>query len=460
MVKHLIHSSLLLLAVALVGPTLGLSPTAQAGPDVIRHCPRGQPHFEAARRELTRIDEEIKSLAAHDDPVPLIKALKALLDGPCFALASSWPGGLEEPPDTGRSLQHFWESGGNVWFPQFLRFDEDTPYTFTRPSVRKSLGSDTHPEHALAPLLCPLGDLDCAPQSKGWKLRAEHTFSLRAQGDSGTRIFDADPCYQEAIKKPEVERWDSWFNCLQREVKEAAMEQRALPLAQLRVDSGWWVLSGRRGHHQFCDEVRAYDLVTGTAYIVSSCSGLALNLDGSVDVARTEAQRKPQTRIGHLPLNALREAAWMSMLAPEVQEGVMLYGVGTTLPAEIIPMRASRGSVRGYSWGAGGGFHSGQTTLSWTWTDGRQKHITGELTWPEDLRRAGYEHAVKLLQIAEAGFVESCPKARPPRSLNINLKTAKSNNLLRLIQSRHPDVLSQPLLDSLGDLFATELCPR
>ncbi len=138
----------------------------------------------------------------------------------------------------------------------------------------------------------------------------------------------------------------------------------------------------------------------------------------------------------------------------------MLYGVGTTLPADITPMRPLYGSVRGFGWGAGGGFHSGQTTLSWMWTDGRRQHITGKLTWPEDLRRAGYQHAVKLLQIAEAGFVEGCPTARLPRGLNINANKGARSGILGVFQSRHPDVLSQPLLNTLSDLFTTELCPR
>jgi len=441
----------------LAGLTVGLLPTAQAGSFIIRHCPKGQPDFEAANGELTRIDEQIKALAAHDDPAPLTKALTTLLEGPCFTLGTSRFVFEVQDSDTGRSLKHFWEVGGKNWFFQFLRFDEDTSYTYTLPTMRKSLGSDTHPKHALAPLLCPLGDLDCAPQSKGWRLRAEHTFALRAQG---SRILDTEPCHQEAIEKPELDRWESWFDCLHEKVKQDANRQVALPLAQLRADSGWWVLSGRRGHHRFCDEVRAYDLVTGTAYIVSSCSGLALNPDGSVDVASTNAQRKPHTRIGHLPLNALREAAWMSMLAPHVQKRVVLDGFGTALPADITPMRSSCGGGRASYLYASGGGHSGQTALSWTWTDGRRQHITGELTWPEDFNRAGYQHAVQLLQVAEAGFVESCPTARLPRGLNINARKGARTDMLGLIQSRHPDVMLQPLLTTLGEHFTTELCPR
>jgi len=135
----------------------------------------------------------------------------------------------------------------------------------------------------------------------------------------------------------------------------------------------------------------------------------------------------------------------MSFLAPEVQQDVVLYGVGTALPAEIPPVRPdadhSLPLLGSY------GTHSRHTTLYWAWATGKQQPLSGELAWPEDQRRAGYEHAVKLLQIAEAGFVEGCPKARLPPGI-LDAKHVK------------PAHISKALFDTLVDLSTTKLCPQ
>jgi hypothetical protein len=52
------------------------------------------------------------------------------------------------------------------------------------------------------------------------------------------------------------------------------------------------VIRGRRGHYDFCDELGAYDMETGAAYVAKSCSGLHLRTDGSVDFEGTNAARK------------------------------------------------------------------------------------------------------------------------------------------------------------------------
>jgi len=190
-------------------------------------------------------------------------------------------------------------------------------------------------------------------------------------------------------------------------------------------ESGWWVLEGRRGHHSFCDEIRAYHLETGTAFVVSSCSRLVLRNDGSVDGRGTDTLRKVQTRMGQLPLDSLREAAWMTFLAPEVQEGVVLSGTGTALPPEITPAQRSG---QGMGFGAvGGSGSSAQTRLNWTWSRSQGQRHSGALIWPEDYDRAGYDHAVKLLQTAEASFVESCPRAALPNWLTDPRRLKKSS---------------------------------
>ena len=133
----------------------------------------------------------------------------------------------------------------------------------------------------------------------------------------------------------------------------------------------------------------------------------------------------------------------MSFLAPEVQEGVVLSSTGTALPPEITPVRRSGQGMGFGAFGSSGS--SAQTQLVWTWSRNQSPHHSGELTWPEDYNRGGYDHAVKLLQTAEASFVESCPRAALPRWLT---------------DPRRLDRASPDLIAGLRSLMDTELCPE
>ncbi len=118
--------------------------------------------------------------------------------------------------------------------------------------------------------------------------------------------------------------------------------------------------------------------------------------------------------MGTVPRDALREAAWMILLASEVQEDVA-EAWGFALPAFVEPQR---------SMGELGGAHSsftmssGQTRLAWSYMPDGPSVASSDLTWPEDYNHAGREHAVSLLRIAEAGFVAGCPSASPPAVLD------------------------------------------
>ena len=416
--------------------------------EVIGACSPGEPDFVAARRELKTIAGRVEALARGDDPKAEFEALKRLLAGPCFGLAPHWPRGRDAEPETALVLQNFWRAGGEAWFAQFLGLHAPPPvYSRTVPTLRKSFGSDTDREHPLAPLLCPLAEAGCGQETRDWELRARSAlegFSYRNDEDDGTRkrAESSRPgrqyCRDLAVEKPRLERWAVWMNCLQ----ETEARQDALPFGHMRTpESGWWVLHGRRGHHSFCDEIRAYHLETGTAFVVSSCSQLVLRNDGSVDGHSTDTLRKVETHVGQLPLDSLREAAWMTFLAPEVQERVVLSGTETALPPEITPVqRSGQGMGSGAFGGAGS---SAQTRLNWTWSRSQGHRHSGDLIWPEDYNRAGYAHAAKLLQTAEASFVESCPRAALPSWL---------------IDPRRLDETSAELIANLRTLMKTELC--
>jgi hypothetical protein len=73
------------------------------------------------------------------------------------------------------------------------------------------------------------------------------------------------------------------------------------------------VIHGRRGHYDFCDEIRAYDLATGAAYLAKRCDGLIRLWTG--EGCDPDAGRI-QTQAGQVVRENLREAAWMLLLAP------------------------------------------------------------------------------------------------------------------------------------------------
>jgi len=415
---------------------------------VIGACRPGDADFVVARRELEAIGDRVEALAPDDDPKTEFEALKKLLAGPCFGLAPQWPRLRDAEPETAFALQSFWEAGGASWFAQFLGLHGPPPvYSWTVPTLRKSFGSDSDSDHPLAPLLCPLALAECGRETRDWELRARSAFEgfpnrdsyqdLTRKGAESSR-HGRDHCRDLAVEKPQLERWSVWIRCLQ----ETEARQDVLPLGKMRApDSGWWILEGRRGHHFFCDEVRAYHLETGTAFVVSSCSRLVLRNDGTVDGRGTDTLREVETRVGQLPLDLLREAAWMAFLAPEVQEGVVLSGTETALPPEITPARRSG---QGMASGASGGTRSSaQTRLNWAWSRSPGHSHSGNLLWPEDYDRAGYAHAVKLLQTAEASFVESCPRAALPKWVT---------------EPKYLAETSAELIANLRTLMETELC--
>jgi hypothetical protein len=131
----------------------------------------------------------------------------------------------------------------------------------------------------------------------------------------------------------------------------------------------------------------------------------------------------------------------MTFLAPEIQERVVLSGTETALPPEITPVqRSGQGMASGAFVGGGS---SAQTRLNWTWSRSQGHRHSGDLIWPEDYNRAGYAHAAKLLQTAEASFVESCARAALPSGL---------------IDPRRLDETSAELIANLRTLMKTELC--
>jgi hypothetical protein len=371
--------------------------------------------FRLAKQELEALEQRIEQLQPTDDPEPIWSALNELLMRECFALSGVVNGYANDAaPSSGIALRTWWKDGGDDWVEQFLYAE----MTFERPSVRVAFAPELTPGHPLVDLFCPLAEPDCDVQTRGWKLRANQAFEDHAErrwtrfnddDDELPAVRDEDRCEALAVSKPSHLRYETWIRC----IDHVTLRGSVLPIGGLRVPrAGWFVVRGRRGHYQFCDELRAFDLATGSVHAVASCSGLALRNDGSVDGAQTNAGRVLEEKSGRVPVDALREAVWMALWSSEMsQHNQLLGGNGYWLPEAIEPM--GRGGV---AFGLMGlAMSTGQTTLDWTYVRDGHPSVSGKLSWPEDYNDGARNHTARLLQIAESAMVVGCAPAAVPK---------------------------------------------
>lgn len=385
---------------------------------VIRPCVPGEPAHTAALAEIEAIDGAIKALQPAALPSALLERLAKLASSKCFEIG----GNFYVAAKTGLSLRTYWENGGSSNFRAPLGLGgRGERWVFSAPSARRAFTLETDPKSPLAHLLCPAADETCGAETAGWARRADAAFAAAGELEhlrydwrrgGGSGRGDGDVCDRLARAAPVRRRFELWRDCM----LARAYSQTALPIGHFRAPKdGWLVIEGRRGHYDFCDETRAYDLTHGSAYIVGSCSALALRSGGSVDVRKTDDNRQLVVKLGRLPVETLREAAWMILLMDEVDQQVRLHSMGLQVPEWIEVMRVRDDDEGGVTGGVAGG-STAQTTLRWRATRSSGLVKSGKLTFPYDFDPAE-NHAVQLLQIAEAAFAESCPQRAPPLAL-------------------------------------------
>lgn len=392
-------------------------PTAQI---VVRPCAAGTRDHEAASEALAKLDAQIRALRVDGDPGPATRALEELLAGPCFELAS-WESPLRRVAPSAWALRDFWRFGGRKWVAQYLDFfvpELGARYAWTPPTVRVTLTAAARPDHPLLPDLCPPNDDKCAAPTSGWAMRADRAFQLFARSQqlaaitrsSSEPVMALDRCDEVAEEDAPLERWTRWRECLER-APDVDLRQTALPLGAMRPPSrGWWVVRGRRGHYDFCDELRLFDLATGAMYVDASCSELVLRPGGSVDGEAMRRARKHVRAVGRVDVMALREAMWASLMSLEVQRDVRLGGAAVPIPPWIEPVRSGLllGSIQSVNTSS-----SGHTPLWWDLVRDGRALSHGELTYPDHLDDAARDHAMRLLRIAEATLIEGCVPAHP-----------------------------------------------
>ncbi len=382
----------------------------------IRRCEKNAQEAKVAAEALRTLDLSIGELAADADPAAAVAQMRALLRLVCFH--GAYEQGEPRRFTHALALKTWWADGGREWLESYLTRPSHGPSGALReqvvlpPEPRKVLTAETAPGHALLPLLCRAADVRCGSETRGWTERASSALETPDASHSSQPSFPVEPdaislrCAEETRQPSAPASYPAWYTC----VNQHFPMHWALPLGQFRAPtSGWLTIYGRRGHYEFCDEVRAYDLATGAAYVAASCSGLSLRSNGTVDCAKTDASRAVRVQVGRLNVDSLREAAWMTFLAPEAEQ-LRVRSLVVPLPGGMQPVLDGRGLTEGgitYDmW-----FNTSQTTLEWAWAGVKGRPpLKGTLSWPNSYRKAE-THAAQLLDAAERGLIEGCPPA-------------------------------------------------
>jgi hypothetical protein len=432
---------------------------------VVTRCVESSPAHLRAVASLNRLDEHLEALKDTDPTDKVEQELRTLLGSECFRLA--FEAGRIPQPDSAESLTGWWLGGGRAWLESYLELprlgpvENRVPNVVVPPDARKTLQLEAHRDHPLQGLLCLTGDAECGVATRGWKLRADSYFEAhRALGrregpsrldggsTSGPRLTSRD-CAEKASTVDAGQRYEVWRTC----VDSRRPKRVALPLGEFKAPAaGWLVITGRRGHYEFCDTTRAYDLSTGTAFVSDSCSDLALRNDGSVDRGATNRARVEHVRVGTLSAENIKEALWMMLLRAEAQE-VQLKAEYYPLPAGLVP----RVTVRpdGEFTTSGLWANTAQTTLTWQWLPPAGPAFAGRLTWP-DSYDAAEDHAASLLDIAERSLVERCAPASVPAA---GLFTSRGTRRLNSVSAKSVEELHRELAKA-SDKWGTPIACR
>jgi hypothetical protein len=397
-------------------PVLAISLKAALATDLI---PCSKNEAAGAQRLLRSIEDGLDSGSF----VQASEAWAAVLNHRCFALT------LAQTSSTIRfdnvlAARWWWHQGGSEWMYSALSPDRMVIPPDWLPTVFDESS------HLPKQLRCPQADerntspgvanqtVTCGTKTRGWRLRAEQFFDH--QGYSRTARWNERAAVERCADRlrEKSDRFQKWRGCLEGQRRL----HPAMPLGEsCAPTSGWLTLRGRRGHYNVCDEIRAYDLDTGTFHLAQQCSTPNLYFEARASSAGI------QVSSGHLPIEALREAAWMIFLAPDVEEGVQTISWSVALPRELKPSwppeDPARRLLRKLKLGPQGGFSigSGDNVLQWSWAQSTgvprvERYAQGTLSWRTS-NWAGEAYAVNLLVAAEAAMALDCPTAEFPTAL-------------------------------------------
>lgn len=352
--------------------------------------------------ELTALNKTISDLSPGDAYEEPTRKIAALWTHPCLptlarffavpeprsaaALIDVWKRGLHEA---------LFESVGGLY-----RAEGEPPALVVPPEVVPEPSADALAK--AASWVCPPDEASCA-RSKSYVARAERVFDFWR--DLSLAPGASEACKDASAVDGATTAFERWAVCVFYSVPETTR----YPKIPLRAPtSGWVVLTGRRGHYSFSDEVRAYDVASGAAYVVSSTTKLVLK-GGEVDAAATEAARVPVTGRGEVAPDQARDLAFLlgtKSLPVHYREYVMKVPVPAGVAFEIA------GGAGRIPWKRQPWRTSAQTKLAYALIEGKRR-TEGFVTWPAaaDVTET---HIDEVIGDMEAGLVAGCPRARPP----------------------------------------------
>jgi hypothetical protein len=364
------------------------------------------------RTEIDRITAAVRAPAARNIDVPTtLRDVQRVWASPCLGHLTRFvpaPSAM-----TGEELSTLWlESVGPAARAQAGAFSlRDTKTTLILPPT--GTGNLTDAEKTpLAPWLCPADVASCG-EAATFIERAERAWdatALRREASLGQSPYDrcAGARYEEL--KPPPTPLEAWVLCT---MSRLAQSYRYPGLRFRAPERGWLVLRGRRGHHAFADEVRAYDLETGAAYVARSEGALAL-AGAAVDVAAVDRKRKPETYSGNVAAELVRELAFVLVTASAPRPTLSRTHV-LTLPPDL-PLALTSlqpGFVFDHVPDPMAVRASSQTSLTYTLLDGGRSVAEGTFTWPWSWHPSE-DRADDILRNLESGLERGCARAKLP----------------------------------------------
>jgi hypothetical protein len=417
--------------------------------------------FDAASDELTEIERAVSDLPNDaSSATALTTRIEQLLASRCYL-----GGQLTRELDLdalkaakARAVRVWWEEGGQWFLRDAL---QNATAVYFAPTVRPLLAAELLPKQdPLRMILCPNASSECDPVAAGAVLeveREEQRVALlagngRPPPPTGDYSSIQQECARASHKLPRATRFEEYVGCVQERVAEGPR----LPIARYRSPKGWLVLRGRRGHYDYCNELRAYDLESGTAYIAGRCAGRALHSGtGVVAAPSTYGGSALSVLVGVVSPDALRRLAFALALGERVETQTKAYA-RFEIPVDVAWPRRDDAMRSKFSMGGMWG-HSAQSEIRFDLVAPGALPISGQFLWP-DSSTIGEQAIDNLIVSTEITFVEGCPKATLPAGLFVEGKVgAVSRHTAPSDAARKaPDELE----DAILQLRRTKLCGK
>jgi hypothetical protein len=385
------RSPVLVLAISSAAAVFGTSEYALAAEakmsSVVSVPCQQQSDLHAAKQAVDNLAAQVGRLAGQKDLELIQVQMAKLLGSKCFAMSAENARWFDTKSVA--AFRRWWKDGGELWIRSYLHLGKGAgAEVILPPDVGASLDTDTSEGGPLSKgvrsLLCPSKELSCGAETRSYRRRFEIFNRKRNETDDRE---DSEPCVSVAKST----RYPQWRTCLE----EHRPLVPSLPVGEMRAPNTGWLILRDSVNARGCDRARAYDVATGSAYIVERC-GLR---GGGMSVAGRNSHSQTLST-GTVSREALREALWMLLLMSQVSlRQVDVYSV--SLPKGIAPAwpDSEHASTVERSWVAA---VSDAVAVSWTWIEGGKSVADGALC--KTGCAPGQEYASALISVFESGL--------------------------------------------------------